>query len=95
MPHWRTHLLMLAATGVMLLSGACVAAQDVTINIGLGAPPVPPVVVTTPPHLVAVPGTSVYDAPQAPVNFFVYKGRYTPWRTTSGPRPRSMRGRGW
>ena len=76
MPHARTHLLMLAATGIVLLSGASVAAQDIKINIGLGARPVPPVVVTTPPQLVVVPGTAVYYAPEVPDNLFVYKGRY-------------------
>jgi hypothetical protein len=69
MLHSRTHLLMLAATGVMLLSGALVAAQDIEINIGLGAPPAPP-------QLVVVPGTAVYYAPEAVANLFVYKGRY-------------------
>jgi hypothetical protein len=72
----RAHLLMLAAAGVMLLSGGSAVGQDVKINIGLGAPPLPPVVVTAPPQFVVVPGTSVYYAPEAPANLFVYKGRY-------------------
>ncbi len=76
MVHSRTHLLMHATAGVLMLLGISAAAQDIKINIGLGATPVPPVVVTPPPQLVAVPGTSVYYAPEAPANLFVYKGRY-------------------
>jgi WXXGXW repeat (2 copies) len=76
MPHARRHLLMRVAVGVMLLLGVSAAAQDVKIHIGLGVPPVPPVVVTPPPQLVVVPGTAVYYAPEAPANLFVYKGRY-------------------
>jgi hypothetical protein len=60
----------------MLLSGALAAAQDVKINIGLGTSSLPPVVVTAPPQLVAVPGTSVHYAPEAPANLFFYQGRY-------------------
>ena len=43
------------------------------IDIGLG---VPPIVLTAPPSLVMVPGTSVYYAPDVPANYFFYKGRY-------------------
>jgi hypothetical protein len=32
--------------------------------------------VGTPPQLVVVPGTSVSDAPDGPVNDFFYQGRY-------------------
>jgi hypothetical protein len=66
-------LLMLAAAATMLWSGASAAGPDVTIDIGLG---VPPIVLTTPPQLVVVPGTSVYYAPDVSGNLFVYKGRY-------------------
>jgi hypothetical protein len=67
---------VVAAAGSMLLSAASAAGPDVKINIGLGAPAVPPVIVTTPPQLAVVPGTPVYYAPGAPQNLFFYKGRY-------------------
>jgi hypothetical protein len=67
---------VLGAIGAGLLSVASAAAQDVKINIGLGAPSLPPVVVGPPPQLVVVPGTSVYYVPEAPANLFFYKGRY-------------------
>jgi hypothetical protein len=70
-------LTMLAAIGTLLLSAPSLMAQDVKINIGLGVPSVPPpVIVTSPPHLVIVPGTSVYYAPDLPANYFFYQGRY-------------------
>lgn len=56
--------------------GISAAAQDIKINIGLGATPVPPVVVTPPPQLVVVPGTAIYYAPEVPANLLVYQGRY-------------------
>jgi hypothetical protein len=77
MRHPLPRFLILAAAGVILLSGASVAAQDVNIRLGLGTPSAPPaVIITTPPQLVVVPGTSVYYAPEVPVDYFRYKGRY-------------------
>jgi hypothetical protein len=68
---------MFAAAVAMLLSGASATASDVKINIGLGVPAVPPpIVLTTPPQLVVVPGTPVYYAPDVSANLFFYKGRY-------------------
>ena len=76
MPRMLTGFAILAAAGFMLVSAAS-AAADVKVNIGLGIPSVaPPVVITTPPQLVVVPGTSVYYAPEMPTNYFFYKGRY-------------------
>src|SRR5262245_34736204 len=75
MPYARLYRLMRAAAGVMLLCGVPAPAQDVKINIGLGALPLPPIV-TTPPQLVVVPGTAVYYAPQAPTTLLFYQGRY-------------------
>jgi hypothetical protein len=70
-------LATLAVAGSILVSAASAAASDVEIHIGLGIPSVrPPIVITTPPQLVVVPGTSVYYAPEIPANFFFYKGRY-------------------
>ena len=76
MPHMSAHRLVRLAAGVMLLSGASVGAQEVTINIGLGATPMPPIVVTPGPQFVVVPGTAVAYAPEAPANLFFYQGRY-------------------
>jgi hypothetical protein len=39
-------------------------------------PPRPPVVVVAPPQLVVVPGSPVFYAPSASMNFFAYGGRY-------------------
>ena len=47
----------LAIGGAMLWAAFTVAAQDVTINMGLGTPPLSPVVLS-PPQLVAIPGES-------------------------------------
>ena len=69
-------LATLAAAGIILVSAASTAA-DVKVNIGLDMPSVrPPIVITTPPQLVVVPGTSVYYAPEMPTDVFFYKGRY-------------------
>jgi hypothetical protein len=76
MPAMFVRISILAAVGSMLLSAVSAAGPDVKINIGLGAPAVPPVIVTTPPQLAVVPGTSVYYAPGAPANLFFYKSRY-------------------
>jgi hypothetical protein len=73
MPHVHTRLLLLAAAAAMLCAGTSANAQDVKIDIGIG---VPPIVLTAPPQLVAVPGTPVYYAPDVQANLFVYKGRY-------------------
>ena len=75
MPCIPARIVTLTAAGVMLWAVASAAAQDVKINIGLSGPPLPPLV-TTPPQLVVVPGTSVYYAPEAAANLFFYKGRY-------------------
>src|SRR5581483_253881 len=51
-------------------------AADVHVNVNIGAPSPPPVVVQAPPRLVVVPDVpAVRYAPEAPVNFFVYGGR--------------------
>jgi WXXGXW repeat (2 copies) len=66
MPRQLTRLLRLAAAGAVLFSAASVVAGGITIDIGIG----------TPPQLVVVPGSSVYYAPDVPVNYFFYQGRY-------------------
>jgi hypothetical protein len=76
MPHQHARLRLLAAAGGIVLSATVALAQDVEINIGLGTPPLAPLVITTPPQLVVVPGTSVYYAPDVGANYFFYRGRY-------------------
>jgi hypothetical protein len=66
-------VLIVAAAATILWSGASAAGPDVKIDIGIG---VPPIVLTTPPSLVVVPGTPVYYAPDVSANLFFYKGRY-------------------
>jgi hypothetical protein len=73
MPRRLPRMVLLVAAAASLVSGASATASDVKINIGLG---VPPIVLTAPPALVVVPGTSVYYAPDVPANYFFYKGRY-------------------
>ena len=56
-----------------------VKADSVSIGITIGPSPPPPppaFVLATPPALVIVPGTPVYHAPSAKVNFFAYGRRY-------------------
>ena len=67
MPHVHTRLLLLAAAAAMLFAGTPATAQDVKINIGLGAPPI---VLTAPPQFVVVPGTSVSYAPDVQANLW-------------------------
>ena len=70
-------LLVLVAVTTAPWAATAVAAYDVHITIGIGALPVPPpVVVTRPPQLVVVPGTSVYYAPALLFNYFFYAGQY-------------------
>ena len=76
MHHPFARVLTFAAAGAVLCLGGAVAAQGVRIDIGLGTPSGPPVVLTAPPPLVVVPGTSVYYAPEGLVDYFRYHGRY-------------------
>jgi len=65
---WRLpHIVLLAAAAALLVSGASATAADVKVNIALG---VPPLVITAPPHLVVVPGTPAYYAPDVSANVF-------------------------
>jgi hypothetical protein len=64
---------MLAAAAALLWCSTSAAGPDVKIDMGIG---VPPIVLTTPPQLVVVPGTSVYHAPDVVANLFFYNGRY-------------------
>jgi WXXGXW repeat (2 copies) len=73
MPRILRRMVLLAAAAAMMVTATSATAQDVKINIGLG---VPPIVLTAPPQLVVVPGTSVSYAPDVQANVFFYKGRY-------------------
>jgi hypothetical protein len=76
---------VLALTAVVaLLTVDSATADDVKIGINIGVPapppvviaaPPPPVIVTAPPQVVVVPGSTVYYAPNAGINFFVYGGQ--------------------
>ena len=78
------HVLALAA-GLSLMAASPVAADGVRIGISVPVPapptvvitpPSPPVVVVAPPQLVVVPGSPVFYAPRASMNFFAYAGRH-------------------
>src|SRR6185295_14237751 len=80
------HVLALAASLALALMTTSPAAADgvrIGISVPVPAPPTvvitpprPPVVVVTPPQLVVVPGSPVFYAPSASMNFFAYGGRY-------------------
>ena len=56
---------------------AVAVADSVSVGINIGVPPPPPpIVFAAPPQLVVIPGSPVYYAPGASVNFFFYSGRY-------------------
>lgn len=73
------------ATGLSLMAASPAAADGLRIGISVPVPappavvvtpPRPPVVVVAPPQLVVVPGSPVFYAPGASMNFFAYGGRY-------------------
>ena len=73
------------AAGLSLMAASPAAADGLRIGISVPVPappavvvtpPRPPVVVVAPPQLVVVPGSPVFYAPGASVNFFAYGGRY-------------------
>jgi len=80
------HVLALAASlALALMTTSPAAADGVRIGISVPvpapptvviAPPRPPVVVVSPPQLTVVPGSPVFYAPGASMNFFAYGGRY-------------------
>ena len=91
---------LVAAGALVLMSVTAEAAPNVNVNIGVPGPP--PIVVASPPQLVVVPGSRVYYAPEMSVDFFSYGGRYYTvhdgaWfvaRSHRGPEkmPRALRG---
>ena len=48
----------------------------VNVNIGIGMPPLPEAVITTPPALVIIPDTRVYFAPDLGMEIFFYSGKW-------------------
>lgn len=77
-------ILMLAA-GLSLVTASPAAADGLRIGVSVPVPappavvvtpPRPPVVVVAPPQLAVVPGSPVFYAPGASMNFFAYGGRY-------------------
>jgi hypothetical protein len=73
------------AAGLSLMAASPAAADGVRIGISVPVPapptvvitpPRPPLVVVAPPQLAVVPGSPVFYAPGASMNFFAYGGRY-------------------
>ncbi len=73
--------LALAATGIALLFAPPAALSEISINIGINAPP-PAVVVKAPPEVVVIPGTYIYFAPDIGDEVFFYGGYW--WRPHRG-----------
>jgi len=78
------HVLALVA-GLSLMAASPAAADSVRIGVSVPVPapptvvitpPRPPAVVVAPPQLVVVPGSPVFYAPGASMNFFAYGGRH-------------------
>lgn len=70
----RPCVMTLSLAGLLAASGGT-AAAEVNVNIGVPAPPA--IVLQAPPRLVVVPTTpAVRYAPDLPYNFFRYGGRY-------------------
>ena len=66
----------LAAAIVCMALGGLARAADVHVNVNIGVPPPPQIVMPAPPQLEVVPGSPVYVAPAVPYNFFYYDGIY-------------------
>ena len=85
------------AVGVALLAVAAsplmAGPARAHVNVNIGAPPAPAIVVPAPPRLVIVPSTPVFYAPEVGYNYFVYEnqhyifrdGRWFAARTYRGP----------
>lgn len=79
----RGVLALAAGLSLMITSQAAADGVRIGISVPVPAPPTvvitpprPPVVVAAPPQLVVVPGSPVFYAPGASMNFFAYGGRY-------------------
>jgi hypothetical protein len=75
MSHFSSLVLAVAVTaGALLAPVGASAGTEVTVNIGLPAPPT--IVLPAPPRVVVVPDSPVYYAPDVDANLFVYEKRY-------------------
>ena len=71
----RTTITGLCLTLAIILGPSAPASAGVDIHIGIPAPP--SIVIEAPPHLVVVPGVPcVHYAPDLPYNYFAYGDRY-------------------
>jgi|SRR6266850_38714 len=73
----------------LLLAGSLLAPAPARAGVNVGIS-VAPQTLAAPPHLVAVPGSSVFFAPGAPRPLFVYRGSYYSfqrgtWFRSAGP----------
>jgi hypothetical protein len=77
--------ILAVAAGLSLMAASPAVADGLRIGVSVPVPapptvvithPRPPVVVMAPPQLVVVPGSPVFYAPGASINFFAYGGRY-------------------
>lgn|SRR5512137_195433 len=72
------------AAGLSLMAASPAVADGLRIGVSVPVPAPPTVVIThprppvvmAPPQLVVVPGSPVFYAPGASINFFAYGGRY-------------------
>jgi hypothetical protein len=72
-----TSRLVAGALVTALLGAGTAAGGDVSVNVGIGVPAPPPIVVAAPPPLVVVPGVRVVSyAPALQVDVFVFQGRW-------------------
>src|SRR5262249_55486655 len=67
--------MFLAVALLLSLTAFSVASAPASVNVHVNVGP-PPVVFAEPPHLVVVPGTPVYYAPEVDANVFVYRNHY-------------------
>jgi hypothetical protein len=65
-----------AAVAAIGIGTGIAAANDVNVGVNTGVPGPPPFVVTAPPTVIIIPGTTVYRIPSASFNLFVFGGRY-------------------
>jgi hypothetical protein len=62
---------------VAAVFGPGIASADVAVNVNIGVPPAPPIVLPAPPQLVLVPGVpAVHYAPALSVDLFFHDSRW-------------------
>jgi hypothetical protein len=73
----RTRAILTFFAGIMfitLMGYSQESSARVSVNIGIGVPALPQVVIHQPPPVVVIPGTYVYFAPDVGVDMFFYHG---------------------